>query len=551
MATKINMKYALSIFLCFLLGTSNVHGQEELPAGEAEVVKDFEIKTKKGTRIKTTPEAYKVDPPNYNYQYDIEVNPVAVEYPAPYILPVAMQPDDPKDYYNGFIKASYGSLNNPSLSAQYDLIATDYYTLGAKVDFSRFDEKDTPNKSYGQTYVDLHADYFLTQEQKISIKLGTNIQDVHAYGFNHLADSILTDIGMANDNLTDVFFDASYSYANEESKLGYSARLAFNRISAGLSNQSESNVVVEMQGTTQFNSSILLGLNVGINYAKLSNAVEGSDDVVYANPFLNFSKGKAGIRLGATFANGSEGATVFPDAQIRLNLSRQAFILELGAEGEYVQQGLKHLSGINPFLAKLDFIEDSKQYNFYVGLSGHLKKEVSYSVRAGYKLLDNLNLFINSYNTDRRLFTILQDDISSKYLAANITLHPSDQFSLDVGFTKQILDPYFDGVQDVARASFHMVPLLVESNLNFVLVPDRINLNAGLYFMEGVKYLKDTGGVDKTDFGLDVNFGLDAKVIDRVSFFAEAKNLLSSNYERFYGYENFGVNFLGGVKVKL
>jgi len=551
METKLNSISITMIIGCLFLVSNVLIAQEELPAEEVEVVKDFEVKTKEGTRIKTSPEPYSIDPPNYNYEYDMKVNPIEIEYPAPYIRPVAMQPDDPVEYYNGYIRGSYGSLSNPSIDAQYDLTATDYYTLGGKVKFNKFAESGVVNKEYGQTYVDLHADYFLTQEQMVSLKLGVDLQDIHAFGFNHLADSTNTQLGTNSGTLSDVFVDANYANTNLETNLSYGARLRYDRISGALSNQKESNIHLELHGNKQLNDQLLFALQTGVNYASLTNAIDGSDAIFYASPSISFSKGKAGIKLGATFANGNEGGAIFPDAQVRIDLSRQAFILELGADGSYVQQGLKHLSGINPYLATIDRIEDSKQYNFYAGLSGYLKKEISYSVRAGYKLLYNLALFTNDYNNDRRLFSTLNDDISSMYLSANVTFSPSEKLSIDLGMTKQILEPYGEGVQDIVRASWHLVPLLFESNVSFSIIPDRLKVTSGIYLMEGVRYLSETGSSQKTSLGVDLNFGLEAKVIDRVILFASAKNITSTNYERWHGYENFGTNFLGGVKVKL
>ena len=318
-----------------------------------------------------------------------------------------------------------------------------------------------------------------------------------------------------------------------------------------LSDQNENNIHLELNGNTLLKNSFLFAVKAGINSANLSNASDGSDAIIYANPTISFSKGKAGIILGATFASGSEGAAIFPDVQWRFNLSRQAFILELGADGEYVQQGLKHLSGINPFLASIDRIEDSKQYNFYAGLSGHLKKEASYSVRAGYKALYNLSLFTNDHINDHRLFTTINDDLSSIYLSASLELQPTEKLSINLGFTKQIIEPFTDGVQDIARASWHMVPLLIESDLSFTLIPDRLKFLTSLYFMEGVKYLNEAGGLNKTSVGMDLNLGLEAKIIERITAFISGKNVLSTNYERWNGYENFEANFLGGIKVKL
>lgn len=533
--------------LLFITANAGVIAQEELPAEEVDVVKDYEITTKEGTRIKTAPEVYEIETPAYKYEYDLDINPVTVEYPAPYILPVAMQADDPDPYYNGFVKASYGSLNNPNFSAQYDAIATDYYTIGTTIDFTRLEESSTENKSYGRTYVDLHGDYFLTQEQKISLKLGGDFQNIHSFGFNQLAnDSINSNEG----RLSNIFVDATYLFSDPASKLSYGLDLNYDRVSAGLTDQNENDIDLLIHGATKISSDLLFRLGLGINYAKLSNVEEGSDAIWYANPSISFSRGKTGIKLGATFANGSEGSAIFPDAQIRFNLSRQAFILELGAEGEYVQQDLHHLSQINPYLSTLNSIEDSKQYNFYVGMSGHLKKEASYSVRAGYKLMDNLSLFTNATLTDRSLFNTMQDDLSSIYIAGSVNLHPSDKLSVDLGVTKQFLEPNGIGVQDIIRSPFHMVPLLVEGNLDFELIPSRLNIRSSVYLMEGVKFLS-TNGLETGDFGVDINFGLDAQIIDRVKLFAEAKNVLSNKYQRWNGYENFGANFLGGLFVKI
>ena len=56
--------------------------------------------------------------------------------------------------------------------------------------------------------------------------------------------------------------------------------------------------------------------------------------------------------------------------------------------------------------------------------------------------------------------------------------------------------------------------------------------------------------VEKIPAFLDLGFQAEYEIIPRFSIFLQLNNILNDKYQRWYQYDNFGMNVLGGLRLK-
>ena len=83
-----------------------------------------------------------------------------------------------------------------------------------------------------------------------------------------------------------------------------------------------------------------------------------------------------------------------------------------------------------------------------------------------------------------------------------------------------------------------------------VLLFSKLSLSAYMELLGGI-YVRDISGNTKTlTPGVDAGFSAEYQLIKRLSVFAQVNNLFNDKYQRWYGYEAYGLNIYGGIRFK-
>ena len=83
------MKAIISIV--FLFSVFTLQGQDDLPEGQIEVIKGFEVKLAKSSKIKIVPQPIQLDSNARRYEYRLLAPSPSIEYLVPEIKPLAIQ----------------------------------------------------------------------------------------------------------------------------------------------------------------------------------------------------------------------------------------------------------------------------------------------------------------------------------------------------------------------------------------------------------------------------------------------------------------------------
>jgi hypothetical protein len=78
---------------------SPVFGQKELPTGQIEVVKDFEVRLIEVNKIKVIPQPIIIDTSARTYTYTLTAVAPSIEYEIPELKPLSIEPEQKSTYY--------------------------------------------------------------------------------------------------------------------------------------------------------------------------------------------------------------------------------------------------------------------------------------------------------------------------------------------------------------------------------------------------------------------------------------------------------------------
>ena len=163
--------------------------QSALPSDEVQVYKNFEVKLQESNKVNVNPKQIDLKAQTITQTYDVQVKNLALEYPAPYIRPIAYKKLNTKSNRNGFLKTSYGTLLNPNVKGQYEKSVANYYSIGIKGSFDRINQKNVNNKIQQHVDAEVYSKYFITKKHIIDLSVSTNQDKLHFFGFNDMNTS--------------------------------------------------------------------------------------------------------------------------------------------------------------------------------------------------------------------------------------------------------------------------------------------------------------------------------------------------------------------------
>src|SRR5687767_1776386 len=98
--------------LYFLFLSLTLSSQNELPTGQIEVIKDFEVRLAEAKKIRIVPEPLVIDTSVRVYEYRLIAPAPKMEYAIPQLKPLSIEPEQKPAYYPLFAKAGYGNPNS-------------------------------------------------------------------------------------------------------------------------------------------------------------------------------------------------------------------------------------------------------------------------------------------------------------------------------------------------------------------------------------------------------------------------------------------------------
>ncbi|MBC7426632.1 MAG: hypothetical protein H7321_08865, partial [Bacteroidia bacterium] len=232
-----------------------------------------------------------------------------------------------------------------------------------------------------------------------------------------------------------------------------------------------------------------------------------------------------------------------PVARVDYSLIKNAVTLYTGTEGYYRKNSMKQLINTNPFLTGLQIKNQYTSFRFYGGVNAKLAPSTDFNFEMSTSTVSNLPLFITK-NDSVNSMTVIYDNV--RILKVGATLN----FSLSEKIRAGLTGNFYDYKLSNEANAWHLPNAEFKVRFQYK-IKEKIYIHTDIIGM-GLRYNRfvktPTSGPDQTIKGFaDFNLGIDYRLKPNFSFFLNANNIGSSRYQRWYAYNVYGFNLVGGI----
>ncbi|WP_158824988.1 hypothetical protein [Mucilaginibacter lacusdianchii] len=318
------------------------------------------------------------------------------------------------------------------------------------------------------------------------------------------------------------------------------------------------------------NNLVLTGfLNQTINqfYAGLGGSLDLSTqkDVSYSinnsllrlNPYLKFQGENYKIDAGLNFVKEfgfSSRVFLFPAAKLELQVIPKYVRLFAEAKGDVNRSSLRSWSEINPFIGQDIAIKNSvDKLDITIGLKGRIIAGLGFKAAIFRNSVKDLPLFVSNFDqtTHYNRFGILYADGNTKISGFNGELDYKASDDLAIFGKVEFRDYKLNN--DLQPWNLPKFKLTAGTAIH---IGNKVDINGSVFLRSEVKDRMPTEQftvgaptyriVTLKSFA-DLNGGVAYKATKQISVFVQANNILSSNYQTWLYYPNYGFNIFGGV----
>ncbi len=187
-----------------------------------------------------------------------------------------------------------------------------------------------------------------------------------------------------------------------------------------------------------------------------------------------------------------------------------------------------------------------EQINVYGGIQGKLNEQLHFNLDFGFNSVSDLPLVVTNSDSLNSL-RIIYDDVNSTYVKTNIQYSLGDKLKIQ---GKIRLADYSPTAQAQA---WHLPSFCYSSRITYSL-GKTVELTTGF---DGVGNRFNRIGESnsfktiKVPGYFDLFARADYRVLGKGRIWIQASNILSSQYQQWYGYRNYGLTVMGGLSIAL
>jgi|GEM_PF-3897721 len=558
------IKYSKSLCLALAVGLFAPSLKAQINDVGTELVKPFKAQLAESKKQEAQPLLPDLDTTaGQKLTYLVPERIVSVNYPEPNIRPLAMPVPKPPKSLNFYTKAGIGFPLSPLLELSYHNSNNDKFRFGATAKHHS-SQGNLEDQVFGKTSLNLNGDYFLSNGLVVGGALNMDLNNYRYYGYHQLLENLGDSLypfaqdssGLAEDSLKQRYLTVGanihlFNAKNNKQEMNYRADLdLYNTTSyhgVGELNIRPRLVFEKWLGNSRSPQHRLFA-NAELLYSRYTTTDSSQNRSLaqlHAGADLNFGNFKS--RIGARLGSNAGQFFVLPDIELSYTVLGGQFVPYAGWSGSIRENTLMQLSTYNPFLdtERLHW-EHTQESRFYGGLKGQIKR-LGYDFNVSYANLNQQPLFYNTSESNYLKFGLAYDTLSRLTVAADVEL----QIMEELYFKGALAFNNYSG--GTAEAAYHLP--VMETSFGLKYKKGNLEVGADLFVNAGVPYLPALATESETlgglfDLNLNATYWLGKGDQQRFAFFVEGNNLLNNKYQRWYLYQQLGINGKIGVIAK-
>lgn len=497
--------------------------------------------------IKSTPKpdfAPTLPPPDTKlpvFTYDVPKQSLYYTYNALPIRPLALGREMHELPFSNYIKVGAGNLSTLYLDAGVGSLRGENYESAIHLNHlsqtGEFDDQKTSLSGLdadGTIYLHEHA---------LHANLAVSQNQYHYYGYNH--EVFNYGIDSLKQAFTTVRFTADLKNTTENTRgINYHPAISASRFADKLDASEQSiNLDIPVSYTTPDNIELSIGLNAALTQYDVK-ALSIDNNILKLTPAVRYQKDELTLRAGLYPTMGKSKNYILPDIEASYKLKNNGLIISAGWLGTLKQNTYEQLSTTNPYMYNTYLVRQTNSNEIFGRVRGNVGNHIHFSGGISFTLYDNLPQFINDTSTaDIKQFIVTYDKANVLSLQAAARYQVANTIS--AGLSLQV-NSYST---ETFRNAWHLPATVVKAD--FTMTPlESLTVTAYLSLLNGL-YALDKGNTSiqlqpVTDLGGNAEYSF----TKRLSAFLTVNNLLNNKYQRWYGYNAYGLNLYGGIRLK-
>jgi hypothetical protein len=237
---------------------------------------------------------------------------------------------------------------------------------------------------------------------------------------------------------------------------------------------------------------------------------------------------------------------VLPDVIATYRAGGNRFGISGGWQSSLRRNTYEELTSENPYMMSMYPVRQTRNDEVFGQLEAKATDHFTFSGRVSWRSYLDLPVFLNDVG-DGKLFYIQYQDVKAVSFRAAARYTVADRWS--VGGMAEFFGYYNISSYYDARYVWHQPTTRIKGDFEITPVK-KLTCGAALFILGGIHARDVNGNVVNPSAVMDASLNAEYQIIPRLSVFAQINNLFNNQYQRWYGYEVYGLNIYGGLRLK-
>lgn len=571
-------KHILTITLLSVVGTAFSQVERDTLGTEViNVVKSYSPTVSDAFKIKSSPviDTSALDVKK-TIDYNINSFPVASTFTPAKGKAKVLRVNPSPPVYENYVSAGFGNFSTPGVELFAHGSSNRYNDFGMFIDYIS-SVGGINDVVLDDSYYAANVNLYYKQEERDfywQIDGGANLDKNNWYGLSEFINynqNVIEEIDERQD-FTNIYANGRIDYKDS---FFYGASVKANRFTDN-AGTAETHFLaqpkIEFPVTSEY---INVDARLEFLRGKFVRNYENTDDLNYTffnfgiNPNLEILRNNLTVNLGVKLlysmgtGSGNENkGYYYPNISASYKLIDEVVTVYAGVTGDLHQNTFKAYANENPYISPTLFMRRTdEQYNGFLGVKGKLASNISYNLKGFYKnekdkpmyllnpsMTDGNNVVAFGYQAGNS-FNVVYDTVKTAGAYGEISIDLSKQLKIGGSGTFNVYEvktenrPWnLPALQVNAFADYNHQNWFAGANLFYVgSRKDRFSVVDGFGIPDREIQLGDY---------IDVNFNGGYKFNEKLTIFARANNILSSDYQKYANFYVQGLQIFGGLTYK-
>ena len=533
------------ILSCCLIAASGARAQSAandtvLRGSTIEVIQSYKPEVKQAPKPEWIPQLPPADTTHPALNLDVPQQTLYYTYSSQPLRPLALGKETPVTPFPSYVKAGYGNLSTIFADLGTSALAGDNY----ETDFHahHISQKGTiQNEKTALSGLEADGTYH-TDNNDWHAGIQAERNQYYYYGYDHKIYDFPTDSIKQVYTTVRATIDLK-NKTDSTDKLSYHPAITGSLYDAKL-NTSETTIGINIPATYKLDSSLDLTCSLtGIITDYKTNVWASYNNFAQLAPGLSLHHGPMSghVILGLALAANGNGY-ILPDVLAEYSLPDTKCVLSLGWQSALRRNTYEELSTENPYVLNLYNINQTRKDEVFFNIRGNEGEHFIFSGRASWWNFSNLPTFLNDTG-DQKQFYVVYDNV--KALSAQLGVRYTQANTWSIGATTDYYK-YYSGSQQYVWQEPN-VKLKGDVTIN---PSPKFIVTAYIALLSGIHARDTVGNIVTLKPIAEIGGYAEYQIIPRLSAFVQLNNLLNDKYQRWLGYQAYGINVYGGIRLK-